>query len=294
MRASCLPVIAAVLASLGSGCGGKKTIARPYPEPDGQPILDALAAIEDRVLSYQARAVMDYRAHEKNARGPVKLLGRVGTRLRVRAYDPSGTQPVADMACDGIEYRFVDHAQSCSLTGVCSRDTIAQFLLLSIDPDDLLLFAVGSTPIIPNAVINVTWDDVNGREVLTLMARDSTRSQIIEVSGRHCPKREPGSEECPWELVSSVLRDAYGNEVWRIDSEDFYAVRSRDGNIYRIPRKSQIRQPLTDTTVSIEWGERVFNPDYKSEHFDLTVPAGLGTCSVTIPGNTSTSVSREE
>lgn len=273
MKLSTIAVIAGALAlSLGpgSGCGclGSRPIARPYPAPTAQALLDYLARQHDSARSFQVESVMDYWIGKDRVKGTVLLMGERGARVRINALSPTGDSVAADLACDGVDFRYIDYSNNCQLTGPCSRDSIAQLLRVSLAPDDFLLLVMGSTPIIEHDEVTLEWDASAGREVLTLTAPGTGLVQTIALGGR----------EGQWEVVSSVVRDARQNVLWSLENKDFATARARDGATFRVPGKTLFKQPLEKADLLVRWSTRTLNPTLDPAKFQMGIPAGLRSC----------------
>ncbi|MCG8417229.1 MAG: hypothetical protein MJE77_04705 [Proteobacteria bacterium] len=259
------------------GCRYSGRIARPYPVPTVQRILADLAAVRDSARSFKIDSKMDYWVGDNRVKGTVLLMGRVGAYVRINALNPTGDSVAADLACNGAGFKYIDYNNDCQLTGPCSRDSIARLLRVSLEPDDFLLLAMGTIPVIANDRGALAWDDENGHEVITLTERGTGMSQTIALNGRHC-EGEKEASTCRWEVVSSVVRDARGQELWNLRNKDFYTVRGEDGALFRVPKKTQFRQPGEKSDLLVRWREHVLNLNLDDAKFDMVIPAGLPSC----------------
>jgi hypothetical protein len=273
MNAPSLAVIAVTFAlALGhAGCGCRGgNIARPYPQPSAEALLQFLADKHDKARSFQVESVMDYWVGGERVKGTVLLMGEKGARVRINALNPTGDNVAADLACDGQDFRFIDYNGDCQLTGPCTRDSIAQLLRVSLEPDDFLLLVMGATPIIDHTQAALEWDARRGHEVLTLRAQGSGLTQTIALAGR--------TDEGRWDLVSSVVRDETGRELWNLQNKDFRTVKAADGAIFRVPGKTQFKQPQEKADLLVRWRRHTLNPELDAARFAMEIPPGLPRC----------------
>lgn len=261
-------LVALTVGEGGCGCGGAQRVARPYPEPAVETVLDYLARQRQSARSFRAESVMDYWVGGDRVKGTVLLMGEKGARVRINALSPAGDSVAADLACDGSSFTLIDSSNNCQLQGPCSRDSIAKLLRVSLSPDDFMLLVVGQTPIIEHARASLAWDASHGREVLTLTSGDGQLTQTIALAG-------PAGR---WDVVSSVLRDAQGRVLWNLDNKDFHTVTSEDGVAFRVPEKTRFKQPQESADLLVRWGERTVNLPLDPAKFVIDVPAGLRGC----------------
>ncbi len=260
--------LALTLGDTGCGCIGARKIKRPYPEPSAQTLLAHLSSVRDRARSYQVESLMDYWIGKDRVKGKVLLMGQVGARVRINALMPTGDSVAADLACDGVNFQFVDSNNNCQLSGPCSRDSIAQLLRVSLEPDDFLLLVMGTTPVIADARGTVRWDSRAGHEILELRSPDGSRRQTITLDGR---KKH-------WDVVSSVVRDGAGKVLWRLRNKGFHAVEGKDGTRFRVPEKSQFKQPRHKADLLVRWRSHILNLELDAPKFQLGVVEGLPSC----------------
>lgn len=267
---SMLVAIALVLATAYSGCSctRRKPIPRPYPEPSTEEVLAHLADVQRHARAFQAESVMDYWIGDERVKGTVLLMGRKGARVRINALNPTGDNVAADLACDGIGFEYIDYNNNCQLTGLCTRQSIAELLRISLEPDDFLLMVMGTTPVIADAQGTVTWDERHGREIVELVAPDNRFTQTIVLDGR----------DRNWDVLSSEVRDVRGNVLWRLRNKGFEPLSAQDGRTFRVPGKTQLEQPQEKADLLVQWKKRVFNLDIETAKFDMEIPPGLPSC----------------
>lgn len=271
MKSSIWAVIAATLVIVvghaGCGCTGRQ-IKRPYPEPAAADLLAELRTLQEQARSFQVESVMDYWVGKERVKGKVLLMGEKGARLRINALNPTGDSVATDLACDGIDFELIDYNNNCQLTGPCNRDSIARLLRVSLEPDDFLLLVMGATPLITDARAAVTWDASRGLDILTLRGGEGGLTQSIALDGK----------ARPWAVVSSVVRDAAGKELWSLQNKDFTTITAADGTVFRVPEKTQFKQPQQKADLLVRWDERAFNIALDQSKFDMDIPAGLRRC----------------
>jgi hypothetical protein len=257
----------ASLAALACGCPSPAA-KRPYPDPAVEDLLARIAATRDQVTSFSAETVMDYWMNDERGKGTVLIMGTTGAQVRINALSPAGESVLADLACDGTDYAYVDFAKNCQTSGRCSRDTIAAMFRIALAPDDFVQLAVGATPVVPGATGSVTWDGKARHETLVLTGSDGrTQTIVLDARDGHA------------DVVSSEVKTADGTQEWRIDNTDFTTVTDEAGMARRVPGKSRFRSPGEKADLVVEWKDRTLGGALGPEKFRMEVPAGLATCS---------------
>lgn len=257
---------ASLIALLACGCPhGSKT--RPYPEPTVEELLGRLAATRAHVTSFSAETVMDYWMNDQRVKGTVLVMGTTGSKVRINALSPAGNDMIADLACDGQRYAFLDKDKNCQLAGACSQETIASLFGIALAPDEFVQLAVGGTPVISGATGTLRWDGKAGKEVLELKG-DGDRTQTIVLDAR----------DGRADVVSSEVKDAAGVQEWRVDNTGFAKVDDANGVPFRVPEKSRLRTPGKNADLLVDWRERVLNLALTDDKFALEVDPGIPTC----------------
>ena len=258
-----LPV--AALAALAAGCPGNAK--RPYPEPKVEDLLARVTATREQVGSFSAKTVMDYWLNDQRVKGEVLVMGETGSKVRINALSPAGGEVLADLACDGQDYVYLDKQKNCQLAGPCSKDTIAALFKIALAPDDFVQLAIGATPVLPGATGTVRWDGDKKKEILELKGEDGRTQTIVldAANGRA-------------DVVSSEVKTAAGTSEWRIDNTDFEAVADERGVDRRVPGKSRFRTPGKNADLIVEWKERVLGPELSAPAFRLELEPGLPRC----------------
>lgn len=258
------------------GCNGKKggtTIAsKPKAKPPyavtAEEIIRDIKAQQAMVTSYKAKPVMDYWFNNNRIKGDVWIMGKPGAKVRINALNPSGGTTAADLACNGTTFKFVNVNNNCQLTGPCDATSIAQLLRVRMNPDDFLMLAIGSAPIIDYQKSEVSWDKDAKLEVLELWSADGQVHQIIKLR-----KRAGGRD-----LMSAEVRDAAGKTEWKLRNKDFSDHKTASGKAIRLPGKTNYVQPKQQNAdVLVYWDKRELNIDITDDKFDFQLP-GIPTC----------------
>lgn len=267
-------LLAACATAAIAGCGGKSHPAPWAQPPTAAAEAAAIQAAAARVTSFRAESVMDYWLGKDRVKGTVLVMGKPGAFVRLNALSPAGDSVMADLACDGSNFTLVDFQNNCVLTGPCNADSIAQFLHVSLSPDDFLHLATGTTPIAVTPPIGgtVAWDSKAGREKLELAnaTTDGERvrgHQSIELDGQR-------------DLLSTAffLDDEQKQLGWRIENKDFREVKDAAGGAFRVPGKSRFTSPGQKADLLVEWKAITINLPLDAAKFELVAPEGLPTC----------------
>ena len=254
-----LVLLAVVLLACGPHGGGAR---RPYPELTVKDVLDRLAKIREARTSFTADSTMDYWLANQRAKGEVLVMGTPGAKVRFAALSPAGGSTLAEMACDGASFVYVDHQNNCVLTGPCDQHSIAQFFRLELAPDDFVYLALGTPPVLANATGTIKWDADKGYEHLDLTAPDGKQTLVID------------AKDGKLDVVESQLSGSDGKVKWSVTNADFIDVGGQ-----RLPGKTRFKSPAEQEDLLVDWGEqRQINIPLDPSKFQLAAPAGLGTC----------------
>ncbi len=208
---------------------------------------------------------MEYWVGAERIKTTVYVMGERGAKIRFNALNPTGGDVAADLACDGIDFKFVDYNNNCELTGPCTKSAIAQLLRVSLAPDDFLMLATGGTPIIEFTESKVRWDAKNANEVLELLG--DGQKQTIVLEGR----------EKTWDVLSSIVRDAEGKVEWKLTNKGFSDHTTENGKSVRLPARTRFEQPSNKAELTIRWDERNINTELSQDKFEIELP-GLPRC----------------
>jgi hypothetical protein len=263
MRLACSLV--AVL--LACGCPGKgNTYQPPKNLPSAKDVIARLTKLRDARTSFTAESVMDYWLGRDRLKGTVLVMGTAQRQVRFNALSPQGGGVLADMACNGKDFTFVDFQHNCQLTGPCTRSSIAQLLRVELEPEDFFSLALGVVPIHPEATGTVEWDASKGHERVTLQSPDGKQTIVIDA-------REGRSD-----VLSSQLVAPDGKVVWSVENTDFETVKDAASGEHRLPGKTRFKSPLQEADLLVEWKERAVNRAIDPAKFTVNVPEGLSRC----------------
>jgi len=254
----------AAIALLAS-CGGGNLATRPYPTPNVEAVKGQIAKRTAAIASFRSESLMDYWLGDTRVKGTVWILGRPGKYLRFNGLSPAGDTVIADLACNGKDFAFIDVTNNCQRQGLCDRAAIEQFLRISLAPDDFLLLANGSTPMIPGTA-TLRWDSKVGHEIL--MIKGSNHIQTVALDGRNNR----------WDIVSSSLRNARNEIVWIVENKDFAPVVDENGKSVRMPKRTRMRQPDEKADLIVRWRQRKLNLTLGDEKFELTPDPSIPHC----------------
>lgn len=253
---------AAIVASLLLACGGQSGKARSHTESGVNRRLSQLASRSDKAQSFMAESRMEYWSHGQRIKATVLVMGQHGARVRLNALSPTGGNVAADLACNGDTFQFIDFDKNCQVTGPCTKDSIGQLLRVRLSPDDFLLIAVGSTPLIDAPTGTATWDSAKRREVLNLVSGDGRWKQTIVLDGRN--------ESL--DVLSSTVWNSKGKVEWKLTHKDFVNLRGEDEHVFRVPTRTRFEQPQAQADVSIRWIERALNAEISVGKFAMVMP----------------------
>ena len=251
------------LLALASGCphGGG---SRPYPDPSVADTVARLAKQRDELRGFRADAVMDYWIGNQRAKGEVLVMGELGARVHFLALSPAGGTPLADLACDGTSFVYVDYQNNCTLSGPCNKESIAHFFHIELEPDDFVHLALGAPPVLGNATGTTTWDGKCGCERVELHGDGGTQKISIDERDHH------------FDVLDAELAAPDGTIEWRVDNKDFVEV-----DQHRVPGKTRFKSPAQKEDLLVDWGpvdKRSVNPKLQASQFVITPPAGLPMC----------------
>jgi len=235
---------------------------RSYTAPTTDEVLEHLATRRAGLTSFKAESQMDYWIGKDRFRGTVLVMGMVGAKVRMNALRPDEAV-AADLACDGVNFVFVDQMNNCVLMGPCNEESIAALLRVPLAPDDFLYLALGATPVIEGAQGQVRWDDKHGREVVELEAPGGMKQTII-LDGRDGKKT--------WDVLRSEVKGADGKVIWTTDHTDYQVVKDAQGVSLRVPGKINIKTPAEKSDLLVDWGKREINLELPEGAFLLDAP----------------------
>jgi hypothetical protein len=250
------------LLALTCACPHPNGSARPYPEPKLDDIVARLAKERAEMTGFRADATMDYWLANQRAKGEVLIMAQTGARARFAALSPAGGSTIAEMACDGANFVYVDQQNNCTRSGPCTKASIARFFRIELEPDDFLHLALGTPPVIAGTG-TVTWDGNCGCEKVELHDGTSTEKLTIDAKDKH------------FDVLDAELQ-VDGKVIWSVVNKDF-----REIGGHRVPGKSRFKSPANQEDLVVEWGkveDFAVNPQLDASKFQLAAPAGLRMC----------------
>jgi hypothetical protein len=272
-RSAALLTLCLVVASLGfsglvfSACGGSGGKSRGYKAPTAAQVVHTLQERQAQANNFTHESRMEYWVKDQRIKTTVYVMGERGAKVRFNALNPTGGVVAADLACDGTDFAFVDFNKNCQLTGPCTKAAIGQLLRVSLAPDDFLLLAIGSTPIIPFDDGKVTWKNKAAQEVVELTTSDGKWRQKIILDGR----------EQRWDVLSSTVWGEDGKIEWQLTNKEFSDTKTEDGKDMRLPAKTRFEQPKEKADLTIRWDELNVNTELDPAGFQMSPPE-LPTC----------------
>jgi outer membrane lipoprotein-sorting protein len=256
---------------LAAGCPGHGQGTRTYPAPSAADVVARLAQKRAALTSFKADTTMDYWLGNQRAKGEVLVMAKTGSKIRFAALSPAGGSTLAEMACDGKDFVYVDYQNNCALTGPCNGRSIAQFFHIELEPDDFLHLALGTPPVVPGATGTVTWDASSGHEKVALHGTDGA-TQKLTIDAR----------DNRWDVLDSTLTGADGKVRWSVANTDF-----GDVGGHRVPGKTRFRSPADKQDLIVDWTQRQIDVELSDDKFVLQAPAGLATCGRAAPAGGS-------
>jgi hypothetical protein len=257
---------------LASGCPQKSGVPKP-PAGAAAPakdVVERLAKLRAARTSFTAESVMDYWLGKDRVKGTVLVMGTSQRQVRFNALSPQGGGVLADMACNGTDFSYVDFQNNCQLTGPCTRSSIAQLLRVELEPEDFFSLALGVVPIHPEATGTVERDG-KGQERVSLESPTGKQTIVIDA-------RDGRSD-----VLSSQLVGPDGKVVWSVENADFQTVKDSKSSEHRLPGKTRFRSPRQEADLLVEWKERAINVAIDPAKFHVNVPAGLMACGAQQP-----------
>ncbi len=259
-----VPLLPLAVLTITTGCPARR-IDRPYPAPTGDELLGRLAKQRTERTAFTAESTMEYWLGKQRVKGTVLVMATTGKKVRFNALSPAGGSVLADMACDGANFAFVDSQNNCQLTGPCDRSSIAAFLGVELEPEDFLYMALGTVPVIEGAS-TVTWDSTRGLEKVVVTGAAGKQTIAID------------AKDGRLDVIGSALVDTAGKTVWSVDNTEFETASDAAGGKHRVPSKSRLRSPGQQADLVVEWGDRTLNPTLDDARFVVEVPTGLPRC----------------
>ncbi len=252
-----------------AGCPGKNGAgARPYPDPGVAGVIDQLAKARSAMTSFRGDSTMDYWLSGKRVKGEVLVMGAIGKKVRFAALSPAGGSTLAEMACDGTNFVYLDYQNNCALQGPCDAKSVSIFFGIELEPDDFLHLALGTPPILDGATGTVTWDGSRGVEKVDLKAPGGAQKLTID------------ARENRYDVLDTELVGTDGKVRWSVANTDFEKITGSGER--RVPKKTRFKSPAQNQDLLVEWAELEANVELQPQQFQIQVPAGLGICGQTV------------
>jgi outer membrane lipoprotein-sorting protein len=267
-RAMRLAWITAALLACGC-CGGPTVKPRPYAAPDVTKVVTRLAEARAQLTSFRGESTMDYWLGGQRAKGDVLVMGKLGKRVRFAALSPAGGSTIAEMACDGTNFVYVDYQNNCALMGPCDARSVGMFFGIELEPDDFVHLALGTPPVVGGATGTVTWDGSKGVERVELTSPEGTQRIVID------------AKQNRWDVLESDLVGSDGKVRWSVANTDFATVEGSGAR--RVPGKTRFRSPAQKQDLLVDWQTLQANVELDDAKFVLTAPVGLPACGQQAP-----------
>ena len=254
-----------LLSAALAACGPSVGTGRPGSAPTVEDLLARLAKARAERTSFVADTQMDYWLGNQRAKGEVLIMGELGSKVRFAALSPAGGSTMAEMACDGANFVYVDYQNNCTLSGPCDQHSIAQFFRIELAPDDFVHLALGTPPVIDGAQGTVIWDSSQGVEKLDLHGAGGTHQQLTI-----------DDKDNRLDALAAAVTGADGKAEWSVTNADFVDVSGQ-----RVPGKTRFKSPANAQDLLVDWGAadaRKVNVALASSKFQLTAPNGLAMC----------------
>ena len=246
-------------------CGPKGGVKEPATKPTVADVIAKAGEARTALSSFTGESTMDYWLSGQRAKGDVLVMGKTGKMVRFAALSPAGGSTLAEMACDGTNFVYVDYQNNCALSGPCNAQSIATFFSIALEPDDFLGLAVGTPPIIGgNPTGTVTWDGSRGAWKVELSSGEGKQKLSID------------AREGRWDVLDAELVGADGKVRWSVVNKDFRKITGSGER--RVPAKTQFKSPAQSQDLLVEWKEMQAGVNPEPDKFKIEVPQGLTTC----------------
>jgi hypothetical protein len=251
-------------------CGPKAGAKNPHPELTVEAIISELATARNAMTSFRGEATMDYWLSGQRVKGDVLVMGKMGKFVRFAALSPAGGSTIAEMACDGTNFVYVDIQNNCALTGPCDAKSVAIFFGIELEPDDFLHLALGTPPVIGGSPTGTLKYD--GKQQVELKSSEGAQKLTID------------TVPVNWDVHASQWIGADGKLRWSVENTGFRKVKGSGER--RVPQKTRFKSPAQNQDLLVEWKddpEFEVNVDLPTQNFTIAVPAGLPTCGQQAP-----------
>jgi hypothetical protein len=246
-------------------CRGGKGVQNPHPELTVEAVTSELAKAREALTSFTGESTMDYWMSGQRVKGDVLVMGKLGKFVRFAALSPAGGSTIAEMACDGTNFVYVNYQKNCALTGPCNAQSVASFFGIAIEPDDFVHLALGTPPTLGgNPTGAITWDGGRGVSKVELKSAEGTQKVSID------------TKPATWNVVDSELSGPDGKVRWSVENRDFRAVEGSGDR--KVPGKTRFKSPVQNQDLLVDWSQMKVNTNPPAQNFTLVAPQGLATC----------------
>ncbi|MFH1131804.1 MAG: DUF4292 domain-containing protein [Pseudomonadota bacterium] len=232
-------------------------IQRPYPTPTASEVVAALQARNRAIHTLRAEARMSHKTNQGIVKATVRTLLKRGGKLRFDVVSPFDT-PLATLISDGTNFVLIDTKENRFSHGPASPCNLARLLRVQLQADDLLAILGGSSPLIEYNNLALFWDDQAGQEILVLSGKELEQHIRLD------------SHQRQWNLVRSEIRNDKGVVLLQIEVE-----RDEMSFSKRFPTKLTLRQPIHNTTLSLNFRNKELNIPLSDAAFVLPKSNGL-------------------
>jgi hypothetical protein len=247
---------------LACGCpGGGNQYTRQGPEPSVKDVVDRLAKARDALHAFKSESIMDYWFGTNRVKGTVLVMGEAGAKVRFNALNPAGGDVMADLACDGTNFIYLDYQHNACFTvrAIAPRSRRPR---LELEPDD-------SPPRARRCRCRQTRRAVTG-------SRQGIRARRADVAGGIAEIRIDARGK-NWDVVESELKTADGRSCGRSRTPAFRRRRQSPS------RQDAIQSPQQQEDLIVEWKTKEVNPQLDASKFACAPPSGLAPCGQAAP-----------
>lgn len=276
-RPLCLFLVGTLLVL--SACPRSLRVARPYPPPTADALVQVLAARQRAVASLNATARATSWLGGDRVRATVLMLVDRPGRLRFEA-EISLQGTVAVLATDGRQFAFLDVMKNELRRGPACPANVASLIRIPLGPPDVAAILLGDARLpagttAADAVVD--WEPTMAADVLAVPRNDGWLRILFQGAGAGAGQTapQPGSAR----IIGAVATGPDGRARWRVAYEDFSNVAQSGGTpgtTVSLPRTIRFAEGDTsfDEGVEIKFKEQALNDPLADEAFVLSPTAG--------------------
>lgn len=238
-------------------------VERPYQAPDAETIKIVLQKRMATFSSIRGEAKMSYKIPNGKVKATVRMMAERGHKLRFDVVSPFDT-PLSTLQSNGKNFLLIDAKKNKRYHGPATPCNLSRLLRVGLKAEDIRLILAGFTPLIDHQQTKLSWDSVQGVEVLYLRGRHF--EQIIKLDGR----------DKSWPILSSEIKKLKGETILILHMNDHQWIKN-DKFHEKMPRTITIEQPMQNALLDLSFKSREINIDLPQIAFSLpTDPAELG------------------